>query len=243
MACRPGRRAGIEANEFRLIDALISAGRLSEGESERRALVEKAMQRLAVEDPRHLPAPTTFASTASPRSTSRSSSSASRGACSTLPMPLFLVVLDTCCTRAARGKRPGHDFFSSFDGRVDLASYQFYPRVRRSPSLVWPFWAALGFAGCGPSPGSFLWVVDEPKQLREARVCRIFGVWMMLLQIADERTLMRSCFGAALGERSGSRCPLSPADLDAIPPVRRRSPAGRGRPGQCGWSRRVKCKR
>jgi hypothetical protein len=39
----------IEAHEFRLIDALISAGRLTEDESRRRGLVEKQVSQL-VED-------------------------------------------------------------------------------------------------------------------------------------------------------------------------------------------------
>jgi hypothetical protein len=46
--CRARRRRGVavlhvEADEFRLIDALLSAGRLSEAESRRRPLVEAAV--------------------------------------------------------------------------------------------------------------------------------------------------------------------------------------------------------
>jgi hypothetical protein len=49
--CRARRRQGtvilkIEAHEFRLVDALITAGRLSEDESRRRGLVEKATAKL-----------------------------------------------------------------------------------------------------------------------------------------------------------------------------------------------------
>jgi hypothetical protein len=49
--CRARRRQGlavlrIEANEFRLIDALLAAGRISEAESQRRGLVEKATAKL-----------------------------------------------------------------------------------------------------------------------------------------------------------------------------------------------------
>jgi hypothetical protein len=45
--CRARRRQGtvvlhVEAHEFRLVDALITAGRLTEDESQRRGLVEKA---------------------------------------------------------------------------------------------------------------------------------------------------------------------------------------------------------
>jgi hypothetical protein len=45
--CRTRRRQGtvvlhVEAHEFRLVDALITAGRLTEDESQRRPLVEKA---------------------------------------------------------------------------------------------------------------------------------------------------------------------------------------------------------
>jgi hypothetical protein len=36
----------IEAHEFRLVDALITAGRLTEDESRRRSLVEKATAKL-----------------------------------------------------------------------------------------------------------------------------------------------------------------------------------------------------
>jgi hypothetical protein len=49
--CRVRRRQGlailrVETNEFRLIDALLAAGRLSEDEALRRALVEKAAAKL-----------------------------------------------------------------------------------------------------------------------------------------------------------------------------------------------------
>jgi hypothetical protein len=49
--CRARRRQGtvvlhVEAHEFRLIDALLASGRLSEDESQRRGLVEKAAARL-----------------------------------------------------------------------------------------------------------------------------------------------------------------------------------------------------
>jgi hypothetical protein len=45
--CRARRKQGtvvlhVEVHEFRLVDALITAGRLSESESQRRAMVEKA---------------------------------------------------------------------------------------------------------------------------------------------------------------------------------------------------------
>ena len=49
--CRARRRQGvavlrIEANEFRLIDALLALNRITEAESQRRGLVEKATAKL-----------------------------------------------------------------------------------------------------------------------------------------------------------------------------------------------------